>query len=295
MDNDQYFVKISPDGARYAMELAGWNAKELAKKMETPAGTISGWLKGKDASVIDLEKAGRIMDIPVSYFFIKDPPKTAHPTDRRDKNRGIFGRKLLKALMNIKRRQNIAMELMEGMQSTLPTFTNTFRFPINSSVLTYWDLRRRMEKSNMFVMECDMGDDADGIMLVEGKKPFIAAINTMSKSKTVMLAKLYAHAIVDEDGICILGENGDALEELCDTFAKDFTATFTIPPDSELPLKYPNTLDSEILEALDKYGEKYTALIAGQAGTENVSMEDFTRYLGLDKRHLKTINDKIRA
>ena len=115
MHNQKTIVKINPEVLKWTIESAGWEIKELAKKIEIEPEFIRSWeSKESPIELKKLEKIAEFLKRPLAVFFLPEPPQEAKLTDYR-KISGIANEKLSKktldAIRNARYVQSSAREL----------------------------------------------------------------------------------------------------------------------------------------------------------------------------------------
>jgi Zn-dependent peptidase ImmA (M78 family)/DNA-binding XRE family transcriptional regulator len=119
---------VEPPMLVWAREQAGYSPEQVASKLKQPLQKLAAWERGETKPTLrQAEHLAAIYRRPFTLFYLKTPPVTVPLASEYRRLPGVTPGKespeLRVALRDLRRRRDIALELMEENEETLPRFT----------------------------------------------------------------------------------------------------------------------------------------------------------------------------
>ena len=231
----QKMVHINPKVLKWAIEGSGWDAEELAEKINIRSELIKRWETQDEAiKVSELRKISKAIKRPLSVLLLPEQPEEKRLPDYR-KMSGSNVKKISKDTLDVIRDaryvQSNARELFEmRSENARPNITprttkddpetvaETERKALglefkkqNSKKIdelvrrTYSDLKEKIESRNILVMQAAMDIDEIRGFSLTNKDPGVILVNSRDDVRPQLFTLLheYAHLLLNAGGTCI--------------------------------------------------------------------------------------------
>ncbi len=284
MNKKSASIEIKPEIIKWAIYTAGFENREISKKLSESENIIDDWFSGKSLPTLkQLERLAYFVKRPLASLFLpKVPEEKPLPKDFRvlQNKEGKFKRKTIFAIRKARSLQRLSKELSiytneeikteikkiditEDPKKVATSYRKLFGLDENKQTKTlknhyelYNYLRSVFEKFNIFVFQISMPlDDARGFVLTDDN-PFVIVVN----SADIIDARIFT--LMHEFGHIILGEMGIDIPEFSssnkvESWCNKFSSAFLLPEEIAKRLFEENKEHLTTTENLNHLSNKY--------------------------------------
>jgi Zn-dependent peptidase ImmA (M78 family) len=249
---EKIFVEVEPEVLIWAIKSAGYEYKEISKRLSENENLVEEWIKKeKKPTFKHLEKLSAIVKRPIASFLLsKAPVEPSLPKDFRmlPNKDGKFDKKTIFAIRKARALQKTTKELSvylnEEIKSKIDRFsldnkpeniakryrdifelTEEMQLKFRSHYDFYNYLRKKLEEINVFPFQISMPlEDARGFTLSDDS-PAIVVVNSKDfiEARIFTIMHEFGHILLNETGIDIPEfTTSDKIEKWCNEFSSDF-------------------------------------------------------------------------